>query len=119
MEHGRYSYKSLRIFFLIFLLFPIARAASLQHFGKSETYFVILLERLEVQAPNVYIGQEFWVRAIFVAGYMPYDANNFTATIELPEGFKSRTDSRQILLEFVKHDRSPETEYASIPEVPA
>jgi len=88
VEHGRYSYKSLRIFFLIFLLFPIARAASLQHFGKSETYFVILLERLEVQAPNVYIGQEFWVRAIFVAGYMPYDANNFTATIELPEGFK-------------------------------
>jgi len=66
----------------------MARAASLQHFGKSETYFVILLERLEVQAPNVYKGQEFWIRAVFVAGYVAYDANNFTATIELPEGFK-------------------------------
>lgn len=65
----------------------IARAQPIIHFGKSDVYFLLILEKLEVQAPNVYKGQHFWVRATFLAGPVSYNQNNFSATIELPEGF--------------------------------
>ncbi len=57
-------------------------------YAYSYAYFNLYFEKLQVQAPSVYVGQEFWVRATFRAGSTPYNPDTFTATIELPSGFK-------------------------------